>query len=113
MNDLESISFIQQGQGMRFTGNDVAIEFDHDTTGADLQFFKQASYVEPVRDLLFFSVDTNFHVNKKTVSTVTTPMVARENGFKFVPAHSPERSRDCDFRASLRRRYPDQVRRVT
>jgi len=40
-------------------------------------------------------------------------MVARENGFKFVPVRSPERSRDCDFRASLRRRYPDQVRRVT
>jgi len=40
-------------------------------------------------------------------------MVARENGFKFAPVRPPERSRDCDFRASLRRRYPDQVRRVT
>jgi len=72
MHDLEGISFIQQGRTVRFTGNNIAIKLDHDTTGADLQFFKQASDVEPVRDFLFFSVDTNFHVNKKTVSTVTT-----------------------------------------
>ena len=113
MNDLEGISFFQQSRTVRFARNDIAIKLDHDATGADLQFFKQANYVEPVRDLLFFSVDTNFHVNKKTVSTLTTPKVARENGFKFVPGRSPMRWRDCDFRASLRRRYPDQVRRVT
>src|SRR6266850_2388512 len=39
--------------------------------------------------------------------------VAREYGFKLVPIRSPERSRDCDFHASLRRCYPDKVRRVT
>ena len=97
---------------MRFPGNDITIKLDHDATGADLQFFKQPSYTEPVRNLPRFSVDTNFHINKKTVSA-NHPMVARENGFKFIPLNSPERSRDCDSRASLRRRYPDQVRRVT
>jgi len=87
MNDLEGISFFQLGRGMRFPGNDITIELNHDATGADLQFFKQPSHIEPVRDLPLFSVDTNFHINKKTVSA-NHPMVARENGFKFVPALS-------------------------
>jgi len=87
MNDLEGISFFQLGRGMRFPGNDTTIKLDHDATWADLQFFKQPSHIEPVRDLPLFSVDTNFHINKKTVSA-NHPMVARENGFKFVPALS-------------------------
>jgi hypothetical protein len=72
MNNLEGISVFQEGRTVRLTGNDIAIELDHDPTGADLQFLKQASYVEPVCDFLLFSVDANFHVNKKTVSAVTT-----------------------------------------
>src|SRR5215831_10677104 len=72
MNDLEGISFFQLGRGMRFPGNDITIELNHDATGADLQFFKQPSHIEPVRDLPLFSVDTNLHVNKKP-SPQTTP----------------------------------------
>ena len=112
MNDLEGISVFQLGRGMRFTRHNITIELDHDASRADLQFIKQPSHIEPVRDLLLFSVDTNLHMNKKTVSA-NHPTVARENGFKFVPAYARERWRDCDSRASLRRRYPDQVRRVT
>src|SRR5262249_9699265 len=72
MNDLEGISFFQLGRGMRFPGNDITIELNHDATWADLQFFKQPSHIEPVRDLPLFSVDTNFHINKKP-SPQTTP----------------------------------------
>jgi len=112
MNDLEGISFFQLGRGMRFPGNDITIELNHDATGADLQFFKQPSHIEPVRDLPLFSVDTNFHINKKP-SPQTTPWWLGKTVSSSSRLHSSERSRDCDSRASLRRRYPDQVRRVT
>jgi hypothetical protein len=57
---------------VRFTGNDIAIELDYNTTGANLQFFKEAGYGEPIFDFLLFSIDPNLHINKKTVSAVTT-----------------------------------------
>jgi hypothetical protein len=72
---------------MRCTGNDILIEFDHNPTGADLKLLEQPGNTEPVRDFLFFSVDTNFHIPKKTAFAVP-PTVAREYGFKFVPVCS-------------------------
>src|SRR5215468_4805361 len=72
MNDLEGISFFQLGRGMGFPGNNITIKLDDDATRADLQFFKQSSHIEPVRNLPLLSVDTNFHVNKKP-SPQTTP----------------------------------------
>jgi len=57
---------------VRFTGNDIAIELDYNTTGSNLQFFKEAGYGEPIFDFLLFSIDPNLHINKKTISAVTT-----------------------------------------
>jgi hypothetical protein len=99
---------------MRCTGNDILIEFDHNPTGADLKLLEQPGNTEPVRDFLFFPVDANFHIKKNRIRG-NHQTVAREYGFKFVPVLLSQSmgSRDCDFRASLRRCYPDQVRRVT
>lgn len=84
MNDFEGVAFFQQSRAMRFTGNNIAIKLDHNTTGTDLQFFKQPSQARPVGDFPFFSVDANLHAIKKPYPQRHLK-VAREYGFKLVP----------------------------
>jgi hypothetical protein len=115
MNDFEGISFFQQRRAVGCAGNDILIEFDHNPTRTDLKLLEQPGYAEPIRDFLLFSVDTNFHNQQKNRIRSNHLWVAREYGFKFVPDSLSQSmgSRDCDSHASLRRCYPDQVRRVT
>lgn len=88
MNDFQGISFFQQGRAVRWAGNDILIEFDHNPTRADLKLLKQLGYAEPVRDFLLFSVDANFHNQQKNRIRSNHLWVAREYGFKFVPFRS-------------------------
>jgi hypothetical protein len=90
MNDFEGISFFQQGRVVRYSGNNILIEFDYNPTWTDLQLFKQTSYAEPFRDFFFFSVDADFHNQQKNRIRSNHPWVAREYGFKFVPIRSTD-----------------------
>jgi hypothetical protein len=85
VNDLQDVTISQQGGIIGVARNYVPIALDNHASGTDLQLLEQSANAQPTSEFLFFPVDFDLHWNKKTVPTATTPRVAREYGFKFVP----------------------------
>ena len=67
MHDFKRVAPFEQRRAVGLAGNDVAIELDDDAAGTDLQLFEEPGDAQPVGNLFFFAVQTNFHANAKTV----------------------------------------------
>jgi hypothetical protein len=72
MHDFKRVAPFEQRRAVGFAGNDVAIELDDDAAGTNLQLFEKLADAQPVGNLFFFSVETNFHINAKTAFTRAT-----------------------------------------
>jgi hypothetical protein len=86
MDDFKRIAPFEQRRTVGFAGNDIAVEFDHDAAGTDLQLFEELGNAQPLGNLLFFSIDVNFHENEKNRIRADHLTVAREYGFKRAPS---------------------------
>src|SRR3970040_2328972 len=72
MHDFKCVAPFEQRRAVGFAGNDIAIKLDDDAAGTDLQLFEELGDAQPVGNLFFFSVETNFHANAKTAFTRAT-----------------------------------------
>ena len=56
MDDFKRVSFFQDRRGIGLTRDNIAIQFNHDPSGTDIQFLEELGDGQSLEDFSFFSV---------------------------------------------------------
>ena len=87
MDDFKRVSFFQDRRAIGLTRDNIAIQFNHDPSGTDIQFLEElGDGGQSLDDFSFspFTFITGFTEIKNRIRK-DRRTVAREYGFKLVP----------------------------
>jgi len=72
MDDFYRVPFFQKSQRVRRAGKHVSVELHDDPPGANPHLLEQQGNAHSRANFFLFSVDLNYHRNKKTAPDTTT-----------------------------------------